>query len=239
MVMGSGSGPVRLRVAYRRPEVAIGEFTRSVARRTVSLRSPRSVAVGTQFIFELLTEGVSEPVEVLGKVERVLPLGREYLISVRYDPGTRRGAIDQVLEQMRRAHAQERARMHLRVPLNLPAQSDLAYSPMFVIRDLSRGGMGVAVEAPAMPREIHIGVLVFAEIRHGEDRIGLHGEVVWAASTTDPTRPFTYPSFGVRFGALRDPTVAQVDRLLALKVLPPPEVTVRLSFGMDALKRIS
>ena len=233
------AGPVRLRVTYRRPETALGEFTRSVARRTVSLRSRRAVPVGTEFVFELLTEGVSEPVEVLGKVERVVPLGKEFLVVIRYDPGERRGAIDEVLAQMYRAHAHEKARLHLRVPLNLPAQSDLPYSPVFVIRDLSRGGMGLSIEAASVPSVIHIGALVLAEIRHGQERIALMGEVVWAASSTDPTRPFTHPSFGVRFGPVAEKTAPQLERLLALKVLPPPEVTVRLSFGMDAVQRAS
>jgi hypothetical protein len=230
--------PVRLKVAYRRPEVALAEFTRSVARRTVSLRSPRKLPVGTRFVFELHAQGLPQPVEVLGEVERVLPLGGEFLVSIRYDPGDRLEAIQDLLAQMRQAHEDEKVRAHLRVPLNLPAQTNLPYSPVFVIRDFSRGGMGIAVESAEMPKEIRVGVLALAELSHGEERLVLHGEVVWAATTTDSYRPFTLPSFGVRFGKLREPALEQLDRLLALKMLPPPAVTVRLSFGMDAVGRM-
>src|SRR6185312_6479540 len=111
-----------------------------------------------------LAQGLAQPVEVFGEVERVLPLGGQFLVSIRYDPGDRVEAITHLLEQMQLAHAEEKVRAHMRVPLNLPAQADLAYSPMFVIRDFSRGGMGVTVESAEMPKEIRVGVLSLAEL---------------------------------------------------------------------------
>jgi hypothetical protein len=231
--------PIRLKIAYQRPESALGEFTRSVSRRTVSLRSPKKVEPGTEFVFELFSKGMAKPVEVRGKVERVLPLGKEFLLTIRYEPSGNREWLDLVLAELKRLHQDEKKRVHLRVPLNLPAQADLPYSPSFVIRDLSRGGMGVSVEAPELPPAIKPGELVLAELTYGKERLILYGSVVWAASTSpDAQRALYLPGFGVRFGKLRPATVIELDRMLSLEVLPPPSIQARLSFGKDAMARM-
>ena len=230
--------PIRLKIAYQRAESALGEFTRSVSRRTVSLRSPKQVTPGTEFVFELSAPGVTTPVEVHGKVERVLPLGNEFLISIRYEPTERREGLELALAQLQQAHAAEKNRAHLRVPLNLPAQSLLPNAPLFVIRDVSKGGMGVSVEAAELPPVIAPGELVLAEIATGSEIVALYGSVVWISRGSTNGARQVFPEFGVRFGKLRPAAVAQLERLLALKVLPPNPMQARLSFGKEAMARM-
>lgn len=235
--MSPSSEPIRLRVAYKRPEVTLNEFTRSVSRGRVSLRCPKRVEVGTRFVFELNTAGVPKPIEVFGEVERVMPVGPEFLVSVRYDAPQTREGIDEAIAALDRSHELEKVRKHVRVPLNLPAQSDDPYSPSFVIRDLSLGGMGVQVEAPELPNPVVPGGLVVAEIWFGVNRIALHGEVAWAMAA--PSGPaFSPPTFGVRFGKLRDTTASELQALIRLRKLPPPPWRARLSFGPGAMSRL-
>jgi hypothetical protein len=231
------SDPIRLKIAYKRPEATLNELTRSVSRGRVSLRSPKKVEVGTRFVFELRTQGIAKPIEVFGEVERVMPLGPEFLVSIRYDAPKSREGIDDAIAALDRSHELEKVRQFVRIPLNLPAQSDDPYSPSFVIRDLSRGGMGVQVEAPDLPKTIVPGGLVVTEIWFGVNRIALYGEVAWAAAAPH-ARGFTPPSFGIRFGKLREQTLAELDGLIHLKKLPPPPWRARLSFGPGAMSRL-
>lgn len=233
----SSSNPIRLKVAYKRPEATLNELTRSVSRGRVSLRSPRKVEVGTRFVFELRTVGLPKAIEVMGEVERVMPLGPEFLISIRYDAPPSREGIDEAIAALDRSQELEKVRKHVRIPLNLPAQSDDPYSPSFVIRDLSRGGMGVQVEAPDLPKTIVPGGLVVTEIWFGVNRLALYGEVAWAAAAPH-ARGFTPPSFGIRFGKLREQTLADLDGLIRLRKLPPPPWRARLSFGEGAMSRL-
>src|SRR5690242_6966409 len=88
-------GEVRLKVAYKRPEALLSEYTRSIGRGGVTLQTQKSVPVGTRFVFEMYNPGVATPVEVQGEVVRVTPQANgRHVLTIKYDPGQDRGGLD-------------------------------------------------------------------------------------------------------------------------------------------------
>lgn len=237
---GNDAGkPVRLRVSYKSPEALIGEFTRSIGKGVVALESARRLPVGTRFIFELHADGVAEPVEVMGEIVQVTQPSRgKWLLAVRYDPAHDRKGMDAVLRRIFEAHTHEKARKFPRIPLHLRATEDTPYSPAFLVRDLSRGGVGLEVEAAQLPPYLKVGTPFLLELWISLGTLLLHGEVVWTSVPPEDRTKWVNPSFGVNLGKLRQDTVERLERLLVLRGLPPPPWKARVSFGMDAVSRM-
>lgn len=230
---------VRLRVAYKSPAALLGEFTRSVGQGCVALETHRDVEVGTRFVFELHASGVEAPVEVLGEVIQVTrqPNGRR-LLTVRYDAGGDRVGLDAVLRRIFESYEHEQLRRFPRIPLHLRATEDAPFSPAFLVRDISRGGLGLEVEAPTLPRSVRVGSPFLLEMALATGQLPLHGEVVWTTSSVAGSTPAVAPGFGVQFGKLRLDIADRLEQLLALSALPPAPWRARVSFGMDAVSRM-
>lgn len=229
---------IRFKVTYKSPEALIGEFTRSVGKGSVALESNRPLAVGTRFLFEMHTKGVAEYVEVTGQVIHVRPAAPgKYLLGIRYDPGQERKGIDAVLRRIFEDHRAEKVRRHPRVPIYLRATEDTPYSPSFLIRDISRGGAGVEVESPALPRAVYVGAAVLLDVWTSLGPLSLPGEVVWQVIPPNDRTRWINPSFGVSFGRLRADIVERLEKIVTLRGLPPPPWKARISFGLDARSR--
>jgi Tfp pilus assembly protein PilZ len=230
---------VRLKVAYKSPAALLGEFTRSVGQGCVALETQRDVEVGTRFVFELHASGVGAPVEVLGEVVQVTPQpsGRR-LLTVRYDAGGDRAGLDAVLQRIFESYENEKLRRFPRIPLHLRATEDAPFSPAFLVRDISRGGLGLEVEAPALPRTVRVGTPFLLELSLSLGQLPLHGEVVWTTSPANDRIPAVVPGFGVQFGKLRLDIAERLEQLLTLTALPPAPWRARVSFGMDAVGRM-
>ena len=230
----SANTPVRLKVAYKRPEALLSEYTRRLGLGGVTLQTQRSVPPGTRFVFELHNLGVPTPVEVLGEVVQVMPRpnGR-YQLTVRYNPGENRGGLDAVLKRLLDTQREEQLRKHARVPLRLSATEDVPFSPTFLVKDLSRGGAGLEVEAPALPPKARVGVAFLMEVELNIGTLKLPGEVSWVR----PGRPDALPGFGVNFHTLTPENAERLERLLALEAMPTGLRKPRVSFGMEAVKR--
>jgi Tfp pilus assembly protein PilZ len=227
---------VRLKVAYKKPEALLSEYTRSVGQGGVTLQTQKSLPLGTRFVFEMHNLGVATPVEVLGEVVRVTPLpnGR-FAITVKYNPGMDRGGLDAVLQRIFDLQAFEKLRRYPRIPLRVLAlEEETPSAPPFFVRNLSRGGAGLEVEAPALPQSVKVGRPFMLEMDLPLGLLMLHGEVAW----TSAGGPELLPTFGVNFGTLRPDTLERLDALLALESLPPPPWRARLYFGMDAVMRM-
>lgn len=227
---------VRLKVAYKKPEALLSEYTRSVGQGGVTLQTQKSLPLGTRFVFEMHNPGVATPVEVLGEVVRVTPLPNErFAITVKYDAGQDRGGLDAVLQRIFDLQAFEKLRRYPRIPLRLPAmEEETPFAPPFFVRDLSRGGVGLEVEAPTLPQSVKVGMPFMLEMDLTLGMLMLHGEVAW----TSAGGPEVLPTFGVNFGTLQPDTVERLDALLALESLPPPPWRARVYFGMDAVMRM-
>lgn len=230
---------VRLRVAYKSPAALLGEFTRSVGQGYVALETHRDVEVGTRFVFELHASGVGQPVEVLGEVVQVSrePGGRR-LLTVRYDAGDDRAGLDAVLRRIFETYALEQVRRFPRIPLHLRATEEAPFAPTFLVRDISRGGLGLEVEAPALPRAVRVGTPFLLEMGLSIGQLPLHGEVVWTTSSAPGSLAAMSPGFGVQFGKLQADVAERLEQLLALSALPPAPWRARVSFGLSAVERM-
>jgi len=229
-------GEVRLKVAYKKPEALLSEYTRSVGQGGVTLQVQKSLPVGTRFVFEMHNPGVPTPVEVLGEVVRVTPTANErYMITVKYDAGMDRGGLDAVLQRIFDLQAFEKLRRYPRIPLRLPAmEEETPFAPPFFVKDLSRGGVGLEVEAPALPASVKVGMPFMLEMDLTLGLLMLHGEVAWTSSGG----PEVLPTFGVNFGTLSPETVERLEKLLTLESLPPAPWRARICFGMDAVMKM-
>lgn len=231
--------PVRLRVSYKSPQSLLTEFTRSISKGSVTIESRKGLPVGTKFVFELLADGVKVPVEVNGEVLQVTDgIHGKKLLHIRYDPGQDRQGLDNLIAQIFDAHRYEKARKHPRIPLNLRGTEEAPYSPQYVVRDISMGGVGVEVEADKLPAHVSTGQPFLLEIWLSLGTLALYGEILWAFTPPPDRAKLLNPSFGVQFGKLRQDTKDRLEKIIHLKSLPPPPWRARLSFGMDAVTRM-
>ncbi|HEX8822847.1 MAG TPA: PilZ domain-containing protein [Archangium sp.] len=229
-------GEVRLKVAYKKPEALLSEYTRSVGQGGVTLQVQKSLPLGTRFVFEMHNPGVAVPVEVVGEVVRVTsqPDGR-YMITVKYDAGMDRGGLDAVLQRIFDLQAFEKLRRYPRIPLRLLAtEEETPFAPPYFVKDLSRGGVGLEVEMPGLPASVKVGMPFMLEMELTLGTLMLHGEVAWTSSGGAEV----LPTFGVTFGTLGPDTVERLEKLLSLESLPPAPWRARICFGMDAVMKM-
>jgi PilZ domain len=230
---------VRLKVNYKSAHNLIAEFTRSVGKGGVTIESRKTVPLGTRFVFELYAQGVAQPVEVFGQVLQISPgLHGKHLLHVRYDPSTDRKGLDVLIQQIFEAHRYEKVRRHPRVPLNLRGTEEAAYSPQYVVRDMSLGGVGVEVEADKLPAHVQISRPFLLEVWLSLGRLMLYGEILWTFNPPAERAKLLNPAFGVQFGKLRPDTLERLEEIVKLQGLPPPPWKARVSFGMEAVSRM-
>ncbi len=233
--------PVRLKVSYKTPGALLSEFTRSIGKGNVSIESGRALPIGTRFVFELHAHGVDEFVEVYGKVLSVAvtdPLNKKFLLNIRYEaPGDRRG-LDLLLQHIFDSHQFEKVRKYPRVPIQVRASEDRQHSPAYVVRDISRGGLGIEVEAPGVPKYVHVGAPFLLELGTSIGPLVLHGEIAWVFSPQLERTKWVNPAMGVVFGTLRNDTIERLKTILTLQGLPPPPWKAKVSFGSEAVTRM-
>ena len=234
-----GGQAVRLRVSYKSATSLLAEFTRSVGKGGVTLESRKKVPLGTRFVFELLAQGVDKPVEVLGEVLQVTQgVGGKYLLHIRYDSPKNQEGLDALIHAIFESHKYEKMRKHPRIPLNLRCTEEAPYSPQYVVRDISMGGVGVEVESEKLPQNIRTGQPFLLEIWLSIGTLALYGEIIWTFTPPPERAKLLNPAFGVSFGKLRADTSERLERIITLKALPPPPWRARLSLGMDAVSRM-
>jgi hypothetical protein len=228
----SSAKPVRLKVAYKSPEALLGELTRSVGRGGVRVESHRALPVGTKFVFELKSPGLKDSVEVPGEVMSVTEksVGR-WVLHIRYEPPSNRLGLDGVIRRIFDTQKADKNRKHARVPLQVRAVEDKPQAPVFRLRDISRGGVGIDVEGDVLPAYIAVGTPFLMQMRLTTGNLAVFGEVVWSVTTKTDALP---PRVGVAFGKLKPQTVELLEDLLSLKVLPAPPWIARLEFGQGA-----
>jgi hypothetical protein len=156
---------------------------------------------------------------------------------VKYATGVDRVALDAVLQRIF-AQEHEKMRRYPRIPLNVRAIEATPFSPAFYVRDISRGGVGMEVDASALPMMVKVGTPFLLEMELAPGPLLLPGEVVWTSTAFRAHSPVT-PIFGVGFRKqLPADTATRLDALLALDALPPGPWWARVSFGQEALSRI-
>jgi hypothetical protein len=124
------------------------------------------------------------------------------------------------------------------VPIYLRASENNPFSPSYLVRDISRGGLGVQIDALAVPRGVRLGAPFLLELGGATGPLMLHGEVAWVAQPARHGDAVVHPRFGVTFGKLRKDTIDRLERILVLRGLPPPPWRAQVAFGMDAVARM-
>jgi Tfp pilus assembly protein PilZ len=227
------SPPVRLKVTYKTPESLLGELTKSVGRGGVRIESKKALPIGTEFVFELRSPGVREPVEVLGRVMSVSEVtpGKHALL-IKYEAPKQRGGLEAVIRRIFETAQFDKKRSSPRIPMHVRATETRPSSPTYRLRDISQGGVGVDVEGDVLPAHLKVGAAFLMQLKLSTGQLSLPGEIVWAVSTRSGTVP---PCVGVRFRQLDTKSADLLDDLLKLRALPTPPWIARVWFGPEAL----
>jgi Tfp pilus assembly protein PilZ len=188
--------------------------------------------VGTKFVFELKSVGVRDPVEVQGTVASVSESAPgKWVLHIRYEQPRSREGLDAVIGRIFEGARADLKRRHARVPLQVRAVEDKPHAPVFRLRDISRGGVGIDVEGNSLPAYIQVGTAFMLQMKLTEGTLAVGGEVAWAVTSKQDAFP---PRVGVRFTHVSSDMRGLLEELLALRAMPSPPWIARLRFGPDA-----
>ncbi|MFN7130810.1 MAG: PilZ domain-containing protein [Myxococcales bacterium] len=209
--------PIRLRVTFRSVRALIAEYTTSVSKGGCTIASPAAVEPGTMFVFELASEGTTRrALEVEGRVVHCTPRtdASGYSVGIEYvaNSSPRRVAMSRFLDEV---FAEQLAnRQHARVPVNLIAQDVYEPEIRYLVRDLSRGGMGLRLPSERqLSTGLHLDQQVEITVRHdGDTPFVMLGRVVRLVQAEPPRQA----SIGIRFENLSEANQRLVDALLYL-----------------------
>jgi hypothetical protein len=225
--------PVRLRVGYKSPQSLLTELTRSVGRGGVRIESKRMLAVGTRFVFELQAEGVKHTVEVEGTVQSVSePSPGQFAVLIRYDPPKEQAGLEAVIQHIFKEPL--RSRHAPRVPLSVRAVEDREGAPSYRLRDISRLGVGIDVEAAKLPAHVKVGMPFLLQMKLKVGTLKAAGEVAWAVEAD--TKSTLLPRIGATFRPMAPASAQLLDDLINLRALPHPPWIARVAFGAAALE---
>jgi hypothetical protein len=202
---------------YHSARSLMTEYTTSVSKGGCRLQTKQPLEVGTRFLFQMLSKKGSPPVEILGEVVwcKAVPHANLHEVGIRYVPSDeKRGALEAVLDQIFRDHAFEKARLHVRVPVNLVAEDSVQPTRKYLVRDISRGGIGLRLPVDLdLPEDLKPRTLVNLAVKMGQEITEIGGEVVW----TVQRRPgLTHAAVGVAFIGTRAAQQQTIDALIRL-----------------------
>jgi uncharacterized protein (TIGR02266 family) len=220
--------PIRLEVVYRSARSLVTEYTSSVSKGGCRLQCKQPLEVGTRFLFEMIAARSRTPVELLGEVVWCRP-GTEaglYEVGIRYVPSDdKRAALEAMLEEIFREHDFETARLHVRVPVNLVARDTVEPALKYLVRDISRGGLGLRLPMDVgLPAHLKPRTLVSLAVRLNDEITEIGGEVVW---TLEGQPGLTHAAMGVAFLGLRPYQLKTIDTLSRLN--RPAELALTLA----------
>jgi type IV pilus assembly protein PilZ len=212
--------PIRLAVRYPSTRSLLGDYTRSVSKGGVAIESDRDLAEGTEFVFEMSSPELPDPVEVRGKVIWTRPaaqVGRFTLgIQYQFDDDERRQRLERVIESILSEHEFERQRKHPRVPVSIEVHGP---GQIWQMRDLSVGG-AMLQAVSTNPIEVQVGQKLVLEIRVSDLDTALSAEVVWVAQPYALHTELVPGRFGMRFTQLGAEFSPLVEQLMRMQVRP-------------------
>ncbi len=209
--------PIRLRVTFKTVRALVNEYTTSVSKGGCVIRAEKALEPGTVFLFELSTEGhARKTVEIEGRVVHATPRkGGGFDIGISYVSTStpRRIAMTRFLDQV--FAEQLSNRNHARMPVNLIAEDQSDPSVRYLLRDLSRGGVGLrlAVERP-LPSDLTPGQRVQIIVHHDGDVPFYLEALIARLDAGDP--PKRQPAIGLSFDQLGEANQRVVEALLYL-----------------------
>lgn len=209
--------PIRLKVSFRSARSLVTEYTTSVSKGGCQLRAKKGLKPGTRFVFEMFARDADEPVKVEGEVVRSM-LGPDglYEVGVRYVASSgERAALAKLLEEIVAEQRFEKARRHPRIPVNLVARDSADASRLYLVRDLSRGGLGLRLpDGQELPPALATGRKVWLEVTLVDEKVDIAGQVVWS---TQGRAGFTHAGAGVAFEELEGRRLSAFEALARLE----------------------
>lgn len=99
--------PIELKVEYRRLNTFFADYTKNISRGGTFIKTSKPLDVGTDFVFKLFIPTLDEPIELVGKVQWIIPPGLEgpgespgMGIQFQYDSQGIREAIENKVERL-------------------------------------------------------------------------------------------------------------------------------------------
>jgi c-di-GMP-binding flagellar brake protein YcgR len=208
--------PIRLRVTFKSFRALLSEYTTSISRGGCTLKLPTSLPPDTVFNFELTVEGrETRSIEIEGRVVHSTPrAGGGFDVGITYVPIStpRRVATTRFLDEVFSEKLAKRS--HARVPVNIVAEEE-GGEGRYLIRDLSRGGMGLRLGAhQPLPEGIALGREVKITVIHDGDQPFLLDGVVVRLDV--PASASGRAGIGLQFRNLTEANARLVDALLYL-----------------------
>ncbi len=213
LMTGGEHRQIRRRIAYRTVENLVSEYARCVTSGGCTIKAPRPIELGSNFVFEMRAEqpDARGELEIEGKVVTVRAVDQDFEIGIEYRPRSTRDVLEAVLAQIRVDSSFAVLRRHPRIPVNLIVH-DRHSAETLTIRDLSRGGM--QLEGASLSwRAIGSGLAV--EIMLGTAQFSIRGAITWNRGGR----------IGVAFDSFGDVELMILDGMLRL--LRPSGVGIR------------
>jgi uncharacterized protein (TIGR02266 family) len=212
--------PIRLAVRYPSARSLLGDYTRSVSKGGASIESERNLSIGTEFVFEMSSPELPEPVEIKGKVVWTRPSANDgrFTLGIQYafEDEQRRERLEQVIETILAEHQYERQRKHPRVPVSIEVRGQ---NRVWQMRDLSVGGAMLQAASTAAI-SIAAGQRLQLDVRVQQFDAVLHAEAVWVAQPYTVNRQTVAGRIGLRFVDL-EPELAEIIEQIMRTHLQP------------------
>jgi type IV pilus assembly protein PilZ len=220
--------PIRLAVRYPSARSLLGDYTRSISKGGVAIDSERNLDIGTEFVFEMSSPELPEPVEVHGKVVWTRPAGTpgKFTLGIQYafEDADRRERLEKVIESILGEQIYERQRKYPRVPVSIEVHGARR---VWVMRDLSRGGAMIQASTIS-PMGIIAGQRLQLALRVQQFDAVIDAEAVWVAQPFEVGPKQTVAGrFGVRFLDIED-EISEILEQIMRTVLQPERVNMTI-----------
>ena len=220
--------PVRLAVRYPSARSLLGDYTRSISKGGVAIESDRNLEIGTEFVFEMSSPELPDPVEVRGKVvwtHASSTAGKWTLgIQYAYEDVERRERLEKVIQSILGEHQYERQRKHPRAPVSIEVHGQ---KRVFHMRDLSLGGAMLQASSIS-PIGLIAGQRLTLAMRVQQFDAVLEAEAVWVAQPYEVApKQSVAGKFGIRFLEVA-PAIAEMLEQIMRAQLQPERVNLTI-----------
>jgi uncharacterized protein (TIGR02266 family) len=218
--------PIRLSVRYPSARSLLGDYTRSISKGGVAIESERNLEIGTEFVFEMTSPELPDPVEVHGKVmwtHAASTPGKWTLgIQYAYEDIERRERLEKVIESILGEHLYERQRRYPRAPVSIEVHGQ---KRIWMMRDLSLGG-ALLQASTISPIGIIAGQRLTLAWRIQQFDAVLQAETVWVAQPYEVApKQSVVGRFGIRFLEV-EPEIAEILEQVMRAQVQPERVTL-------------
>ena len=218
---------VRFTMHYPTPEALLAQLTMSLSQGTLVTESTNDVPLGSEFRFELYTDGYVDPVRVRSVVTSVeIGKGGKSMLHIRYEPPTDRRIIDELLQRTRANAGIGRTTPRVPLKFSVAVDGDGPAPRRLRVLDISESGMGFEWETPH--QRIAIGTPFLFQMDMKSGSLLVQGRVRWRSSEREGR-------FGAELLASGD-TITRLRRLTWLRDFAQSPWNARLAFSDSSIE---